>query len=53
MVLSKDTVHNSDDRVKSARQQVGLAVKKMAEVLDKVEDVVTQTKENLNERRAG
>jgi hypothetical protein len=43
---------DTDTKVKSARLQVDLAVLKMAEVLDRVQEQANKAKEELNERRA-
>jgi hypothetical protein len=43
---------DTDVKVKSARLQVDLAVLKMAEVLDRVQEQANKAKEELNERRA-
>lgn len=41
----------SDAKVKSARLQIDLAVLKMTEVLDRVQDQVIQAKEDLGDIR--
>jgi hypothetical protein len=51
-LLRQRHTRESDARVKAARFQVDLAVLKMTEMLDKVEQQAAQAKEELDERKS-